>query len=195
MSELNSISSLLVCAAESFSGHKSQIGTEACKSLLAASTMPIMKSSFSVDQCKALQIAYKQHISPLSEAIKHMETRLHWNDKGAAEKGDQIQKNLAFVELLGPTGMTLNDHCRVGLFLQNAKSEYPIHRHAAEELYLVVSGTALWSQSESALTPKPPGSFIHHASWEPHGTTTTSEPMLAVWCWTGNIDFDTYEII
>lgn len=194
-SEINPISSLLACAAETFSHHKSQIGFDASEALLKACTLPLVKTSHTVHQCKQLPVTYKQQESSLNREIERMESKLHWNDNGAAPKGDNIQRNLAFVELLGPTGMTLNDHCRVGLFLQNAHSEYPRHRHAAEELYAVISGTALWTQSHSSSAPKPAGSFIHHSSWEPHSTTTTKEPMLAIWCWTGSIGFDTYEIL
>ncbi|MFK8081154.1 MAG: dimethylsulfonioproprionate lyase family protein [Granulosicoccus sp.] len=191
----NPISSLLACAASTFSSHKSQMGVDASEALLQACTQPLVKTSHTVDQCKQLPKAYKQQDSLLNREIEKLETTLHWNDTGAAAKGDNIQQHLAFVELLGPTGMTLNDHCRVGLFFQNAHAEYPMHRHAAQELYFVISGTALWKQSDSDFTPKPTGSFIHHASWKPHGTTTISEPMLAMWCWTGDVGFDTYEII
>jgi len=56
--------------------------------------------------------------------------------------------------------MVINETCRVGLFFQSQNTDYPNHRHAAEELYLVVSGNALWS-NESDTTPreKPPGEF------------------------------------
>jgi dimethylpropiothetin dethiomethylase len=85
--------------------------------------------------------------------------------------------------------------CRVGLFLQGRHTAYPVHRHAAEELYLVLSGTACWQRGSQTPGLLVPGTFIHHASWEAHAMTTVDDPLLAIWCWTGEIGFEHYEIL
>lgn len=195
MSELNSLSSLLTCAARAFVNHNSQIGSDAHAALIAASTLPVVKEAHSVDQCKTLEVAYRQNDNPLNKEIERLEHQLHWSDTGAVMKPDNIQRHLAFTELVGPNGMINNDHCKVGLLFQSKNALYPNHRHAAEELYLVVSGTALWSQSNSELAPRSPGEFIHHVSWQPHAMKTTNEPLLTMWCWTGDISYDSYEML
>ncbi len=99
------------------------------------------------------------------------------------------------MEIAGPTGMIQTDACRWGFFLQNADHDYPERLHAAEELYFVVSGMAEWTREGEASTLRPPGSFIHHASWQPHAMRTVSQPLLAMWGWTGNIDYGQYRIV
>jgi len=195
MGSHNSLAPILTVAAKAYANHDSIIGSVASNALSTACTMPIVKTPHMVKQCKALQTAYRQHNSELNSAIELLESTLHWNDTGATHKGAAVQQNLAFVELVGPTGMTLNDKCRIGLLLQNEHALYPNHKHAAEELYLVISGTGQWSKSNAKPINRLPGEFIHHESWEPHSMTTTDEPTLSIWCWTGSIDYDTYAMV
>jgi len=132
-------------------------------------------------------------VSPILAALANVHRAIHWADTGGAAKPDAIQRRLAFAELIGPGGMIRNIHCRVGLFLQRAHTMYPAHKHAAEELFLVLSGTAYWKKESADAQWHEPGTFIHHSSWESHAMTTKSEPLLTVWCWTGNISFDAYK--
>ena len=59
------------------------------------------------------------------------------------------------------------------------------HRHAAEEVYIVISGTAAWARGEAAEALRPPGSVIHHPPWMSHGMRTAEEPLLALYLWSG----------
>jgi len=95
--------------------------------------------------------------------------------------------------LLGSTGISYHDEVRAGLVYLPVNTYYPNHRHAAEELYLVLAGNALWGQNKKATAIVPPGSFRHHASWEWHEMETKNEPLLALYCWTGDLRFELYE--
>ena len=81
-----------------------------------------------------------------------------------------------------------------GAYLQFPDTWYPRHWHAAEELYFILSGTALWTRDGVSAEPAPPGTLIRHASFERHATRTLAEPLLAFWVWLGDLDFESYGI-
>jgi dimethylpropiothetin dethiomethylase len=119
---------------------------------------------------------------------------LHWRPAGFGKLPQQIRQKIAVVELLGPSGMYFHADVRCGLLIQCADVQYPRHWHAAEELYLVIKGTAHWTLDENTPVPRAPGAFVHHPSLQPHGMTTRAEPMLALWGWTGDIDGASYAL-
>jgi len=192
----NSLSQLYLEASNTIKHHGSPNAEKASQVLHDAAYQPLMKSPHSVPQCAQLQIAYQQTSSTLCSILKKLEPQLHWTDSGSGSKPKAIQERLAFTELVGPTGMVVNNTCRIGLFLQSQNTNYPDHHHAAEELYMVISGRALWSRESN---PKPhekvAGEFVQHTSWEAHAMHTSTEPLLAMWCWTGDVGFDQYEFV
>ncbi|TQV75716.1 dimethylsulfonioproprionate lyase family protein [Denitrobaculum tricleocarpae] len=129
----------------------------------------------------------------LAEVARSRET-LAWYGARPERIPEAIGARLFFVELLGPDGMVFCDRCRLGLLLQMPESHYPEHAHAADELYLVLSGTAEWRSEGSEPALRPPGSFIHHPGRQRHAMTTQEEALLAVWAWTGDIGFESYSI-
>lgn len=131
---------------------------------------------------------------PLLAEVARVRESLVWYKAESERIPEAIGSRLSFVELLGPDGMVYCGHCRLGLFLQMPDLCYPGHAHAANELYLVLSGTAEWQTNGSEPTPQPPGSFIHHPSGHWHAMNTRSEPLLAIWAWTGDIGFDSYSM-
>ena len=90
-----------------------------------------------------------------------------------------------WAELLGPYGAFACDHARLGLLLLGRETLYPSHAHAAEELYLVLAGTADWRGGDGPWQPRPPGTAIHHPPHLPHAMRTSAEPMLAMYLWWG----------
>lgn len=174
--------------------HDSDIARCAITELNMAIKSPVVKQPQRIAQCEELdQLLIAPHSSALN-VLAETQHSIHWADSGGAAKPGAIQSRLAFAELIGPNGMILNSHCRVGLFLQCAHTIYPAHQHAAEELFLILSGTAHWKRESLSAVWHPPGTFIHHTSWESHAMTTEAEPMLAIWCWTGDIRFEQYSI-
>jgi hypothetical protein len=121
---------------------------------------------------------------------------LNWHHSGL-ESGQiraEISLQMLTCELVGPEGLVFDESCRVGLFAQGANLAYPERTHAAEELFVMLAGSAMWRQSGNRGTLRGPGSRIHHASFEPHSSTTSGEPLVAVWVWAGDIDFQTYTL-
>lgn len=131
---------------------------------------------------------------PLLAEVARLRDSFIWYTPSFDRIPEPIGSKLSVVELLGPDGLVLCDHCRVGLLLQMPDLVYPAHAHAAHELYLVLSGTAEWQLGDAPFRPQPPGSFIHHPGGRRHAMTTRSEPLLAIWAWIGDIGFGSYRI-
>jgi hypothetical protein len=100
-----------------------------------------------------------------------------------------------FNVLIGDGSPAPQPELLAGLYLQAPGSFYPSHLHAAEEIYVVLSGTAEWQQGSDDFRPWPPGSVIRHASREPHAMRTGDAPLLALWAWIGDLDTDSYRLL
>ena len=131
---------------------------------------------------------------PLLDEVARVRASLVWYSPSFDRIPEPIGSKLSVVELLGPSGLVFCDYCRVGLFMQMPGLFYPGHAHAAHELYLVLSGTAEWQLNDTPPMTHPPGTFVHHPSGHWHAMNTRSEPLLAIWGWTGDIGFDSYAI-
>ena len=100
-----------------------------------------------------------------------------------------------FVTIVGPEGMIADQRFKFGVYLQMPETFYPAHRHAAEELYFPLSGTALWQKDDAEFEPVASGTLIHHAPYQSHAMRTHDLPLLALWSWTGNLSFQTYGFV
>lgn len=106
-----------------------------------------------------------------------------------------IARKMAAAELIGPDGLFHHPNVRVGLFMQSAGLDYGIRRHVAEETFLMLGGSGYWSCDGSAPALAQTGATLHHPSNAPHGSRTYDEPLIAAWRWTGDIGWDSYELI
>ena len=100
----------------------------------------------------------------------------------------------SFCELVRPEAPVRAPDVCFGAYLQFPDTWYPLHWHAAEELYFPLSGTALWTRDGVRDRAEPPGTLIRHGPHERHATRTGAEPLLALWAWTGDLDFASYGI-
>ena len=119
---------------------------------------------------------------------------LHWRHAGFGRLPRDADEKLAVVELIGPDAMFPLPDIRIGLLLQREGFEYPRHWHAAEELYLILKGTALWAVDDLDPLVREPGRFVHHKSRQPHRMVTGPEPMIALWGWAGDVAGTSYAI-
>ena len=126
----------------------------------------------------------------LRQTINAMEPSLVWIKRGFFTSGNNI--NRAYVELVGPDGMLKHGQFRCGLYWQLAKTYYPKHRHKANELYHILSGTALWKTGDDDFILREPGSSFEHLDGIDHATQTLDQDLLAFWAWRGDLSFDSY---
>ena len=108
----------------------------------------------------------------------------HQSSRGVPEL---FEGGYSFSEIIGDSGLVPSKKIRMGLFLQNPNVDYPSHAHEAEEFYLILSGHGSWEIGNSWFDAIP-GRIFHHQPGESHRMITESEPLLAIWIWTGLIE-------
>jgi dimethylpropiothetin dethiomethylase len=189
---------LLIAAAGEYRRHSSAIAGRLADALQAVAAAPCDATPATVPACRVLDGLLgpgRQDGHPLLLEVARVRHLLPWRAPVAGRIPEPTSSRLAVVEIVGPDGMIDHPGCRFGLFLQMADFFYPGHRHEAEELYLVLSGTAEWILEASDPARRPPGSFVHHRPWQVHAMNTTDEPLLAMWGWSGNISLDSYSMV
>ena len=65
---------------------------------------------------------------------------------------------------------------------------YPWHRHPAEEIYMVLSGKALFKREGEKDRWCEEADYVIHETNQPHALQTTNSPMLALVAWRNHLD-------
>ncbi|MFM9846252.1 MAG: dimethylsulfonioproprionate lyase family protein [Hyphomicrobiaceae bacterium] len=129
-------------------------------------------------------------LAQLAGAFERAEPAFDWLQNPnytAARMGPEFVDRYGYVELAGPGRPFESCKLLVGFLLLGPRTLYPVHNHAAEEVYHVVSGRASWRRGDGAWRTEPPGAVIHHAPHVPHAMRTEDEPLLALYCWMGDV--------
>ncbi|MDA0224268.1 MAG: dimethylsulfonioproprionate lyase family protein [Rhodobacterales bacterium] len=194
MQETEKLGALLQAAAERFASHDSHIGAQMAANLRAIDPPPLGNSGHQVAACSDLDTLCQSVVDPLVDLISRCHPMLRWRQPGFGKLQAKVADRIAVTEIVGPDGMIHHPGFRFGLLLQQAGVDYPTHRHAAEELYLVLSGSAGWAVDGQDYVTHAPEVFIHHHPWQPHMMLTRAQPMLTMWGWTGDIGSGTYAV-
>ena len=101
--------------------------------------------------------------------------------------GRAFLDNYGYVELVGPGRTIESDEFLIGFLLLGPGTLYPDHSHAAAEVYHVVGGGADWWREDRGWRRLPTGTVIAHAPGVRHAMRTGDEPLLALYCWQGEI--------
>jgi hypothetical protein len=124
--------------------------------------------------------------APLVAAIVGAAAALEWRQTyGPEDFGPEFLRGYGWSELIGLRGPIASDAVAMGVLLLGPGITYPPHAHQAEEIYIPLSGTALWQAGDAPFAPHPPGTVILHHSWQPHATTTVDQALLALYVWRG----------
>lgn len=111
---------------------------------------------------------------------------LDWRQTYTAKDLDPaFLDNYGWSELVGAVGPIESARIACGFLVLGPATHYPRHRHAAEELYVPLRGTAAWQQGDAVWREHPPGTPIHHRSEESHAMRTADQPLLALYVWRG----------
>ncbi len=129
---------------------------------------------------------------PFTHDIYALENHLPWQVFSGDVASDEIVNGSTFCHIVGPDGLIEDETFRMGFYLQAPELFYRSHSHNAEEVYYVLSGTALWQKDSAPFTLHKPGTLIHHPPNQPHTMHTQKDPLLALWAWVGDIGFESY---
>ena len=134
---------------------------------------------YSLDNIKGEMVTFADYTARLSEQVQW-----HQASRGVPEF---FEGGYSFSVIIGDSGLVPSTNIRMGLYLQNQNVDYPSHAHEAEEFYLILSGHGSW-QIGNSWYDAIPGRIFHHQPGESHRMITESEPLLAIWIWTGLIE-------
>ena len=130
-----------------------------------------------------------EHPAPMGDLVARlygMHGELAWSQTyGAADFGARFLDRYGWTELIGARGPIASHSLACGFLLLGPEADYPSHHHAAEEIYLVLSGTAYWRRGVDPWMRRPPGALVHHPPHMRHAMRTDDEPLLALYFWRG----------
>lgn len=90
--------------------------------------------------------------------------------------------------IIGEGGPFISDALRLYIVYMPDRLYYPWHHHPAEEIYLVVSGSAVFKAAGQADKTLYPGDTAFHQSNQPHATETLASPVLCLVAWHDKFD-------
>lgn len=128
---------------------------------------------------------------PLAEATLALFDRLPWGTNPVDAQVGPYAAIFAVAELLGPDGPIPAPDLRMGFFYQAPGTYYPLHNHDADETYVILAGSAVWTAGDDTRL-RGAGEVIHHPSRLPHAFAAGPEGLLAVWRWSGDINTHSY---
>ena len=140
----------------------------------------------------AVSMALEGPLHAVAHAFAAVEPDADWLQNPnytAAAIGQRFLDGYGYVEFLGPGHVFDCADLRIGLLLLAPGLTYPEHAHPAEEVYHAIAGTACWwrGDGETGWREKPAGAMIHHPPNVRHATRTLDDPLLAIYCWGGQI--------
>lgn len=132
---------------------------------------------------------------PVAQAALAAHDELGWAFENYASHSPEAALLSPYVvaDLLGPEQAFRSENARAGLYYQKPNTRYGLHSHAAEETYVIIAGTALWTAGELQ-RQLVAGDYVHHTTYLPHACQTGPEGVVALWRWSGDIGKDSYRV-
>ena len=111
---------------------------------------------------------------------------LHWEQTYRKQDGLVSEAMLAaygFAEIIGLHGPFVSDRIRAGIAIWGAQVDYPQHQHQAEEVYIVLAGSAEFSFDNSMAKTRGAGDVVFVESNRRHGFHTSDESLVVFYLW------------
>ena len=100
----------------------------------------------------------------------------------------EFSNRLGCYSLIGKDAPYSSDALRLFVIYMPANLHYPWHSHPAEEIYLVISGSAIFKRQHHPDEHLEEGQTMFHQSELPHAIITKDEPMLSLVAWRNHLD-------
>lgn len=113
----------------------------------------------------------------VADAFAALAPQLHWAPKGTAGEGGEASPMNTM--LLGPGGIEERDDLWIGASLMTPHTQYPVHSHPPEEVYLSLTPGEWWNET---MDWRDPGEgVIHNPPGIRHSMRAGAQPLLAIW--------------
>lgn len=141
--------------------------------------------------CRHLEVSYKKNNRTedkrILELLAMVDKKMEWTEGYSNETKDKhFLENFSYGEIIGPRGIYYHESVTIGLTIMGPNLYYPWHYHPAVELYYVLNTGTKWGINKEALVDVEASTLILHPSMVPHATMTGTNPMVALWFWTGD---------
>jgi mannose-6-phosphate isomerase-like protein (cupin superfamily) len=130
--------------------------------------------------------------SSVTEAHELLQTfiryqdHLHWEQsyrKGDGLVPDAMLDAYGFAEIIGARGPFVSERIRAGIGIWGPAIDYPQHQHRAEEVYILLSGSARFKLGDKAETSHHHGDVVFVASNTPHAFRSGDEGLVVCYLW------------
>jgi len=123
---------------------------------------------------------------PLIKAVQDHADDLVWKQSYRDDDlGRDFMDHYCYIELFGPDGMFISHQCRGFIGYWGAGLIYPMHQHAAEEIYLVLEGSVTFEGQDHAPILYRKGQTRHHSAYEPHAMRIGGKGFMTFALWRG----------
>ena len=123
-------------------------------------------------------------ISNLSRSIAALSEQVSWY-QSTKSRSLKFLNGHANTQILGPLGLENRDDVVIGISLLSPNIEYPVHKHAPEEIYLVLSSGDWFQESRGWFSPGD-GKLVYTPPNISHSMRSNEKPLLTVWCLNGS---------
>lgn len=126
-------------------------------------------------------------VARVAGAFAALEPALAWAPRAAGGPfaSDNWPEGHGNATIVGPGGLEERGDLAIGASLLAPRVRYPDHRHAPEEVYLVLSPGRFQHGDSGWLTPGV-GGTLHNRPGIRHAMASDEAPLLALWClWIG----------
>jgi mannose-6-phosphate isomerase-like protein (cupin superfamily) len=125
-------------------------------------------------------------ISELLQAFVRHQGQLRWEQsyrKGDGLVPDAMLDAYGFAEIIGARGPFVSDRIRAGIAIWGPGVVYPRHQHQAEEIYILLSGSARFKLGDETETRYQRGDVVFVASNTPHAFCCDDEALVVCYLW------------
>lgn len=134
----------------------------------------------------ATSAAVDARAETLLTVFERHKKRLRWEQSYKKEEGLVPEAMLAgygFAEIIGQRGPFISERIRAGIGIWGPDIVYPLHQHKAEEVYIVVSGSAEFTVGSAKEIGHKAGDVVYVESNTPHGFRTSGQSIVVYYLW------------
>ena len=134
------------------------------------------------------------HYQQLTGLIQKTAPQMCWRDIYTApqdarnKQAYEFSKRLGCYSLIGNDAPFASHYLRLFMVYMPANLHYPRHSHPAEEIYLVLSGNAVFKRKGYDDEHLGEGQTMFHQSELAHAIETSDKPMVSLVAWRNHFD-------
>ena len=122
----------------------------------------------------------------LLSLFEQYKQRLFWEQTYRRTDGvvsDALLAAYGFAEIIGNRGPFISDRIRCGIGVWGPGIVYPRHQHSAEEVYMLLAGSAEYNVGDTTEKHYGAGDVVFVKSRTSHGFRTTDEALVVCYLW------------